>query len=114
MIELTNEFTPTALGGYITASYAELERLLGPPNAASDGYKVSTEWTLSFNGAIYTLYDYKETNFYDDDLPSVDEFRALPNYDWHVGSPMTDGQSTRADEFIVALRTMLTRQHDEG
>ena len=48
----------------------------GPENSG-DG-KVSTEWVLSFKGQVFTLYDYRGSS-------SVEEFRALPSYDWHIG-----------------------------
>ena len=37
-------------------------------------------------GNIVTIYDYKETDLYDEDLPSVEEFRSLPEYEWHIGA----------------------------
>jgi len=70
--------------GYITLSYAELVQLFGEPGF-DDGYKVSSEWAIVGPRVYCTIYDYKETNLYDDDLPSVDEFRALPSYEWHIG-----------------------------
>lgn len=74
------------IAGYVDASYADLVRAFGEP-AESDGYKVSTEWTFEApDGRVVTLRDYKETNLFDSDLPSVDEFRALPSYRWRVGS----------------------------
>lgn len=76
----------TSLQGYFTASYADLSRLFGEA-ADSDGYKVSSEWTfVSEDGEVFALYDYKETSLYDRDNPSVEEFRALKTYDWHIGA----------------------------
>lgn len=80
------KITGTSLMGYFAAPYYKLEELLGPPNCSGDGEKVSTEWMLSDeNGKTYTIYDYKETNLYDDDLQSVEEFRLLETYEWHLG-----------------------------
>lgn len=79
----------TSLQGHIIASFAELQAMFGPPLPESDGYKVSTEWHLRFfpsdGGVEATIYDYNDTSLYDDGLPSVEEFRALPQYEWHIG-----------------------------
>lgn len=82
------EATGTCLQGYVTASYADLLAVLGEPAAESDGYKVSTEWTVTHiaTNSCVTLYDYKETSLYDEDLPSVELFRASPSHDWHIGA----------------------------
>ncbi len=77
--------TGGCLKGEIEASFTDLVALLGPPNTSGDGHKVSTEWTVTHAGRVWRLYDYKETSTYSDDLPSVEEFRALPTYAWHVG-----------------------------
>jgi hypothetical protein len=72
--------TGTHRMGYIRATYAELERLLGKPEEG-DGYKVSGEWTITSGdcpGSVITLYDWKSTALYDESLPSVAEFRASP------------------------------------
>lgn len=79
--------TGTSLQGYFTTSFSKLAEALGPPLEESDGYKVSTEWDLiSKDGVTVTLYDYKETSLYDSSYPSVDAFRSLPKYDWHIGA----------------------------
>jgi hypothetical protein len=39
----------------------------------------------SKQGETVTLYDYKETDLYSSDNPSVQEFRNLPKYAWHIG-----------------------------
>lgn len=78
----------SSLVGYFTASYSQLELLLGPPNTESDGYKVSTEWVLQLeDGTAFTVYDYKETDMYESGLPSVAEFRKFSSYEWHIGGP---------------------------
>lgn len=75
-----------SLQGEFRARYTDLVKLLGDPNPYEGGDgKVSTEWTLSFRGEHFRVYDYKETSLYDSDLPSVREFRQLSSYDWHVG-----------------------------
>ena len=53
----------------------------------SDEYKVSGEWIFeSETGDVVTLYDWKSTDLYDTDLPSVEEFRQESRYDFHVGA----------------------------
>jgi len=70
----------------LTTSYAELVRRFGEPNDG-DEYKVSSEWILieESTGAIITIHDWKATELYDDDYPTLEKFRELPLYEWHVG-----------------------------
>lgn len=83
------------------ASYAQLVTLLGEPNSAGDEYKVSTEWLLEDeNGHVVTIYDYKETSLYDNDLPSVEEFRALPSFEWTIGALSKDTSDCLADWLV--------------
>lgn len=87
----------TSLMGYFTASYAALKAAFGPPTEG-DGYKVSTEWIFTDSqGKAYTLYDWKKTNRYDPSLPGVLVFRALPEYEWHVGA---EGDITKFIAFL--------------
>ncbi len=74
-------------GDDVEATFAELVAVLGPPNQAGDGYKVSSEWTLVRvdRKAVAVLYDYKMTSLYDPEYPSVEEFRKLRS-SWHVGA----------------------------
>lgn len=83
----------TSLMGYVTASFEDLREALGEPEEG-DGYKVSTEWTLTWKGQTFTIYDYKETSLYDRSGPSVEQFRKLPAYDWHIGG-RTDPEAFR-------------------
>jgi hypothetical protein len=91
----------TSLQGYVTASYAELAAIFGPADPANrdgDG-KVSTEWLLKFeDGTDATVYDYKDTSLYDEGLPTPEQFRALPSYDWHIG-----GRSPEAVHRVTAV-----------
>jgi hypothetical protein len=85
----------TSLIGEYCASYTALRAVLGVPETSTnrncgDG-KVSTEWYLKDNlGNVYTIYDWKETNLYSEDLPSVRKFRQRPVYDWHIGGRNRD------------------------
>lgn len=60
-----------SLKGYVKAPYASLLTLFGE-SMVGDRYKTSTEWIFeSDDGDVVTLSDYKETDLYRDDLPSV-------------------------------------------
>jgi hypothetical protein len=74
----------SSLKGYITASHDELVSVFGLPKDV-DGDKVSTQWIVQAGNTQYSIYDYKETNVYDDRLPSVEQFRARASYEWHIG-----------------------------
>ena len=77
----------TSLKLTIPLKFKDVEKILGKP-FYSDGYKVSGEWVLvSEDGDVVTLYDWKETSLYDDDLPSVEEFRKSSEpIEFHVGA----------------------------
>lgn len=95
-----------SLIGYYTASFTELVNVFGQP-FGEDYDKVSTQWNITHNGSNYYLYDYKETNMYDEDLPSVQEFRNLTSYNWHIGG------YGEPDEFITFLDEILNRGNQE-
>jgi len=61
-------------GDTIRTSYNILEIVLGKPQAYEDG-KVAFEWTKEIDGEVFTIYDWKEEYFFDDDL-----------IDWHIGA----------------------------
>lgn len=92
---------------YFRASYSDLVTLLGEPNAGSDGYKVSTEWCVTYSNQTYSIYDYKETSLYDEEMPTVKVFRGRDHYDWHVGA------RENASSFITAMETALNNLHKE-
>jgi len=92
----------TSRVGNFRATYKELFDLFGEP-VESDGYKVSTEWKVRYFEKIYTIYDYKETNLYSDELPSVEEFRSDKNPKlWGVGG------FAYSELFILELHRQLT------
>lgn len=77
----------TSLRDYVTVSYSRLAELFGEPlDAGSSDGRVSSEWIFSDDLDVCTLYDYKETELYDCSLPTVEEFRAMPEYEWHIGA----------------------------
>jgi hypothetical protein len=88
----------TSLAGNFETSYAKLVAAFGEPNVEDDSYKVSSCWGFSMGKASFTIYDYKETDLYADDLPSVGEFRERPSYDWHIGANSTGKENI--DTFI--------------
>ena len=75
----------THLIGRIETRFAFLEKAFGNP-LESDGYKTSGEWFFTDeDGGVFTIYDWKATDLYDKDLPSVDVFRDYPFYEFNIG-----------------------------
>lgn len=60
--------------------FSDLVLAFGMPGK-SDEYKVSGEWVFhnSETNECFTIYDWKKTNLYDSDAPSIQQFRANPN-----------------------------------
>ena len=87
------ELAGISLQGYLTASFDELKSVFGEPNSPGDDYKVSTEWEIKGidSGAELTIYDWKETVLYDSHELTVEDFRKLPSYEWHVGGNSKGG-----------------------
>lgn len=76
----------TSLVGYIEASPAELVRLFGKP-LKSDGYKTSGEYLFKIFDRYITVYDWKQTNLYDERYQSPKDFWASEErVILHVGS----------------------------
>ncbi len=99
MYKLNNNasISGTSLKGYANFDYKHMRELFGEPNE-SDGYKVSGEWVFeATNGDVFTVYDWKSTNLYDSDLPSVEEFRASGVNTFNIGG------YNDASEFIAWL-----------
>lgn len=89
----------TSLIGYLETSFETLVKHFGLPNGTGDDYKVSTEWILEDDkGRTITIYDYKETNLYSSENPTVEQFRRRKSYQWHVG-----GQTPLAAELLVKM-----------
>ncbi len=85
----------TSLKGYFKTSYVKLFELLGEP-VSGEG-KVSTTWILKIKGKQYIIYDYKQTDLYDEDLPTVENFRKLDSYLWHIGAELDSDASACID-----------------
>jgi hypothetical protein len=79
--------------------------LLGlfPDYSPSDSYKVSREWTFTYKGYVFTLYDWKETSLYDNDLPSEYQFWNQDRVTLHIGSATPHLE----DEFRTELEHIL-------
>jgi len=62
--------------GDMMVRYKDLVLAFGEP-MESDGYKISGEWVFveEESGEVFTLYDWKSTDLYDGEGPSVEEFR---------------------------------------
>jgi len=94
--------------------YKDIEAVFGMPVEADD-YKVSGQWIFTDDkGNVFTLYDWKETNLYDDDLPSVEEFRNSDELvTFSIGGRIIDADNNiitnNVDEFKVwLLKTLAT------
>lgn len=74
----THSISGTSRMGDINVVYSDLVLAFGQP-MESDGHKVSGEWVLvnEKTDEVFTIYDWKSTNLYDEDAPSVEEFRSI-------------------------------------
>lgn len=89
--------------GHIDASYNDLLELFGEPNGDTDDYKISTAWELVDNlGRCVGIEDWKQTDLYDPDYPSVEEFRNEPSYNWII-----TGHRNGSEELVEDLRTYI-------
>lgn len=82
-----SDINGTSLKGIIFARYSELEKLFGEP-LESDGYKISGEWVFSEedSSSVFTVYDWKNTELYNSNLPSVRAFRQSSELiEFHIG-----------------------------
>lgn len=89
--------------GYVTLNFTELLEVFGPPQEGYD-YKVSSEWVIRDmrSGSVFALYDYKETELYESDLPSVEDFRKQPDYNWHIGGSRKHFNYVAFNDFMTA------------
>ena len=119
---INNYHEPTSLQTYVSASYEKLLKLFGEPNWVGDEHKISTAWMLEAieddnkskiervtnildgeeneNLIMLTIYDYKETELYSKAYPSIEEFRKLKQYDWHIGGNNKE-EADKLAEFIM-------------
>ncbi len=106
VVDGTASVDGTYLVGSIHTSYAELVDAFGEP-LPGDDYKVSSEWIIrdTLSGKVFTIYDWKETDLYREDLPTVEKFRSSGRTTWHIG-----GKSNPSD-FINWLTSKLYGVH---
>lgn len=71
------------LQGYVTASYATITNLLGPPNSSSiDDFKMDVEWLVHTPAGPASIYNWKP------ELPPGIAVEKIT--DWHVGGESRD------------------------
>ena len=82
----TTDFGGGSGQGSIESSYDNLVKLFGEPMEGDD-YKVSMEWSaIDNNGNIVSIYDWKSTNLYDDELPDPSHLKGLESFSWNIGA----------------------------
>lgn len=83
------EISGTYAIGNFKATYAQMSKAFGPAPIMNDeeGSKTSMEWIFKgTDGSVYTIYDYKQTNLYEPDLPSPEALRRSKKpIIWSVG-----------------------------
>ena len=85
-IERYNGFPDGAYNqGHVTTTYDALVATFGEPHERG-GDKTNVEWVLLIDGALVTIYDWKE-----DRVPHRE-------YQWHIG-----GHSTNAVELVQSV-----------
>ena len=97
----------THLIAYVTMIPSELVKRFGEPKE-SDGYKVSGEYVFtSDHGRVFTLYDWKSTNLYDDkDAISPKELWASKEpFQFNIGGNSTAGLSDFQDFLGARITT---------
>lgn len=102
--EVSENNVSTAFASYVSATYDELNEVLGSPTYdLNDGLdKSNFEWVIEFAGYFFTIYDWKCTAIY-----SINE-RNL----WHLGAEwrrsdnaITLAFTTELNKKIAELRT---------
>lgn len=90
-------------------SFSAIQSTFSSYKTISDGYKVSTQWNFeNSSGVVVCVYDYKETNLYYHDLPSISDFlisTEKEGYEWHVGSMKKEYASKFLDWFYSEIET---------
>lgn len=90
----------TCYQGRLVGNYQKIIERFGKP-VESDGYKVSGEWIFkSENGDIVTLYDWKSTKLYDEELPLVEEFKHFPQCVFNIGAHNRSAANAFSNWFI--------------
>lgn len=78
----------------IEASFIQLQVILGRPTLVYN-YKVSREWVREFKGILFTVYDWKEKEFKDDEIIV-----------WHIGGCNSESTSKVRQELKRLLKLL--------
>jgi hypothetical protein len=92
----------TSLQGYVNVDYATLVNVFGEPDEG-DAYKTDANWSVTVNGTVCTIYNYKDGVNY---LGSVRGKQKEYITDWHIG-----GRTLRSVKLVEgAISTYLAKQ----
>lgn len=70
-------------GVVIKVDPKKLIKALGSP--IKGDYKISGQWVFKYEGAVFCIYDWKETSLYDDSLPTPEDFWCSDSVTLHIG-----------------------------
>jgi hypothetical protein len=111
MFTLDNTLSPggTYLQATISVAPSTLVRAFGEPTTC-DEYKVSGEYLFEdCDGNVFTIYDWKSTSLYDDNLMSPSRFWAQ-DYECEINI----GGKVCATEFLTWLSGRLSAYQEEA
>lgn len=69
-LDPTVDITGTSWASDIAIAPADVRRVFGPVRRVTDSYKVSACYSFTDGDRVFTLYDWKSTSLYQDDLPA--------------------------------------------
>lgn len=88
----------TSLFGEIVPPYANVVKLLGKPNGATDGYKIDAKWLITIDGIPFSIYNYKDGKNYN----GSGGIATTKLTDWHIGaSHPRDARMEEAASFLA-------------
>lgn len=85
--------------GLFKAPYSKVVEVFGEPEEGGD--KVAFVWVITFTDEddiqdVATIYDWKETSVYDDNLPHPNTLKTREYVEWHIG-----GHSSHAASLVL-------------
>jgi hypothetical protein len=87
----------TSLVEHLEVAPIDVVRALGTPHRRADGYKVSGLYSFLGDTATFTLYDWKSTSLYHQDLPSPLIFwNSRSKVSLSIGSNCDDARAFKA------------------
>ena len=95
-LTIGRDATGTYLNGYLDAGYKDIKKAFGNPSDA-DGYKVDAQWTITVNGKVITIYNYKDGVNYNGKKHGTPKTKIR---DWHIGG---NGNTMQESLFIAQL-----------